>query len=201
VVRSWFNLTIGMAVLAAAPLSAQQRFVVAPAGNEARYLVREQLLGIDFPSDAVSRTSAIQGMVVFAANGALVKSESKFTIDLSSMKSDSDRRDNWVRRNLFVVDTFPKAEFVPTAVRGLTFPLAEPGQVTFQVIGDLTVRGVTKPTTWTVTAHREGDAVAGRAVTSFKFADFNLPIPRVRSVLSVEDDIRLEYDFRLTATQ
>lgn len=62
-------------------------------------------------------------------------------------------------------------------------------------------RETTKPTTWTVTAHRDGEAVAGTASTRFKFADFNLPIPRVRSVLSVEDDIKLEYDFRFIAAK
>jgi polyisoprenoid-binding protein YceI len=196
VVRSLFYLTTGVALLAAAPLSAQQRFVTAPEGNEARYRVREQLLGVDFPSDAVSKTNAIQGAVVFDAKGALVKGESKFTIDLTSMKSDSDRRDNYVRRNLFVSDSFPRADFVITEVRGLKLPVANTGEVAFELVGDLTVRGVTKPTTWTVTARQDGDAIAGTAATRFKFADFGMTIPRVRSVLSVEDDIKLEYDFR-----
>jgi polyisoprenoid-binding protein YceI len=195
VVGSLFRLSTGIVLLTAAPLSAQQRFVTAPQGNEARYLVREQLLGVDFPSDAVSKTSAVQGTVVFDAKGALVKGESKFSIDLTSLKSDSDRRDNYVRRNLFVVDSFPRAEFVVTEVRGLKLPLAA-SEAKFELVGDLTVRGVTRPTTWTVTARRDGDAIAGTAATRFKFADFSMTIPRVRSVLSVEDDIRLEYDFR-----
>jgi hypothetical protein len=38
--------------------------------------------------------------------------------------------------------------------------------------------------------------VVGTATTRFPFGRFDLEIPRVRSVLSVDDDIRLEYDFR-----
>jgi polyisoprenoid-binding protein YceI len=193
---SILRLIAAIGVLVASPLSAQQKYVLASEGNEARYLVREQLLGLDFPSDAVSKTSAIQGGVVLNAQGGIVRGESKFIIDLTSLKSDSDRRDNWVRRNLFAVDTFPSVEFVPTEARGLKLPLPA-GQITFELVGDLTVRGVTRPTTWIVTAQRDGDAVVGKAATRFKFADFNLRVPRVRSVLSVEDDIRLEYDFRL----
>jgi hypothetical protein len=41
--------------------------------------------------------------------------------------------------------------------------------------------------------------VRGRAETSFTFEEFGLEIPRVRSVLSVVNEIRLEYDFRLIA--
>lgn len=60
----------------------------------------------------------------------------------------------------------------------------------------MTVRGETRPVVWDVTARRDGSAVVGTASTRFPFSRFDLEIPRVRSVLSVDDDIRLEYDFR-----
>jgi hypothetical protein len=36
-----------------------------------------------------------------------------------------------------------------------------------------------------------------RARTAFRFADFNLPIPRLARLLSVDDNIRLEADLVL----
>jgi polyisoprenoid-binding protein YceI len=129
--------------------------------------------------------------------GGVVAERSRFTIDLASLESDSDRRDNFVRRNTLQTEAHPAAIFVPTGFRGVEFPLPEAGEITFQLVGDLTVRDVTRPATWDVTASVEGGVVAGTARTGFTFDDFELQKPRVASVLSVADDIRLEYDFRL----
>jgi polyisoprenoid-binding protein YceI len=82
-------------------------------------------------------------------------------------------------------------------LKGLTLPLARSGELKFELIGDLTVKGVTKPTTWAVTASPRDGGLARTAGTKFTFADFNLTKPRVASVLSVNDDITLESDFHL----
>jgi hypothetical protein len=64
-------------------------------------------------------------------------------------------------------------------------------------VGDLTVRDQTRPVTWEVTAKLVQGVLTGQATTQFTFADFAINKPRVASVLSVNDDIRLELDFRL----
>ena len=91
----------------------------------------------------------------------------------------------------------PTVELAPTALNGLTVPLPKSGTKKLQLVGNLTVKGVTKPTTWDVDATFNGDRVNGTAVTSFTFADFNLQQPRVPVVLSVSDSIKLEYTFSL----
>lgn len=176
------------------------RLAVAPEGNSARYRVREQLLGRDFPNDAVGETVDIAGAIAVDSSGALVAGESRIIVGVSAITSDSDRRDGYVRRRLLVTDTFPSVEFVPTEVRGLP-ALAESsartGAQSFEMIGDLTVRGVTRPTTWQVTAEYADGRVTGSAATAFTFADFQMEKPTVRSVISVADTIKLEYDFAL----
>jgi polyisoprenoid-binding protein YceI len=173
------------------------RLVVAPEGNEARYRVREQLAGVDLPNDAVGRTTAVTGVLVLDKTGAIVASQSEFTIDLSTLASDQARRDNYVRRNTLLTAEYPRAVFVPTAVSGLTFPLPAAGEAKFQVVGNLTLRAVTRPVTWDVTARFDNGTVTGVAQTKFTFAEFEMTKPRVARVLSVDDDIRLEYEFRL----
>ena len=203
--RAWLlpaALICAFAALASATgLAAQDdgriRLVVAPEGNEARYLVREQLAGFDFPNDAVGRTTNVQGMIVVEADGSVVSDSSRFVIDMASLATDSDRRDNYVRRNTLETEAHPTAVFVPTDLRGLTFPLPSMGDVSFTVVGDLTIRGVTKPTTWEVTGHVMNGGISGEAKTSFTFEEFEMTKPSVRRVLSVNDDITLEYTFRL----
>ena len=172
------------------------RYVVAPTGNEARYRVREQLVGFDLPNDAVGATKAITGRVVVESDGKVVKDSSKILIDLSTLKSDKGRRDGYLRRASLETSKYPKAEMVPTALQGVVVPLAPGTSKTFAVVGDLTIRGVTHPTTWQVTARAEGKDIVGTAATAFTFKDFSLEQPRASVVLSVADTIKLEYDFR-----
>jgi polyisoprenoid-binding protein YceI len=113
------------------------------------------------------------------------------------LKSDQSRRDNYLRRSTLETSKFPKAELVPVALEGLLLPIGDGTSQTFVVRGDLTVHGVTRPTTWQVTARGQGKDVVGTAATAFTFKDFGLEQPRVPVVLSVADTIRLEYDFRL----
>ena len=176
-------------------------FVPAPTGNQARYRVREQLVGHDLPNDAVGVTDGITGTLVVGDDGAIVPSESKFTINVATLKSDRDRRDGYVRRRILQTDSFPTVQLAPTAIRGLPTPLPTSGEHAFQLIGDLTVRGVTHPTTWHVKATFDGNHVTGSASTGFTFEDFGLMQPKVSILLSVADSIHLEYDFNLVPSQ
>jgi polyisoprenoid-binding protein YceI len=187
---------------ALAPLTvAGTRYVVAPSGNEVRYRVREQLVGFDLPNDAIGKSTAVTGVVAIDDAGKIIRDASRFVIDAGTFASDRDRRDNYVRGRLLEAAQYPSVVFVPTEARGITLPPSGSGTSTFDLIGDLTVRGVTRPTTWRVTATVTNDQVSGSATTKFAFADFQMAKPQVRSVLSVADTIALEYDFRLVREQ
>ncbi len=175
------------------------RFTVAATGNTARYRVREQLMGKDLPNDAVGETAEITGTItVDSTTGTLVAGQSKFVINTGAFKSDADRRDGYVRGRLLDAAKFPTVEFVPTTVRGLTASAAmASGTKTFQLVGDLTVKGVTRPTTWTVTAQQAPGRATGSASTKFTFADFSMTPPKVPILLSVADTIALEFDFTM----
>ena len=184
------------------PASAQTseaalRYRVVAERSAARYRVREQLAGISFPSDAVGTTSAIDGSVSFDAQGRVRPSDSRLTVDLRMLRSDRDRRDSYVRRNTLETERHPTAVFTPSEVRGLPSPLPQTGTASLELIGDLTIRETTRRLTWEATATFNGREVGVQAKTSFRFADFGLSIPRVASVLSVEDTIRLETDLLL----
>jgi polyisoprenoid-binding protein YceI len=182
---------------AAALSEGQLRLVVAPEGNEARYLVTEQLARLKLPSDAIGRTKAVTGQIVLDADGAVIADQSHFTVDLSTLASDSRMRDNYLRRNVLETADYPNAEFVPSEVSGLPSPLPTAGPVAFQITGGLTVRDVTHAVTWDFAGEVQGDTLTGTASTAFTFEDFDLTQPRVPVVLSLEDNIRLELDLTL----
>src|SRR5688572_33222208 len=49
------------------------RFVVAPMGKEVRYGIREQLVRVDLPNDAIGRTSDVSGGIALSTSGELIR--------------------------------------------------------------------------------------------------------------------------------
>jgi polyisoprenoid-binding protein YceI len=195
--RRWIQTLLVLVVVAAVAVGAGAATLeVVPAASEARYLVREQLAGLSFPNDAVGTTQRVSGTIALDGEGRVAPG-SKFTVDLRSLRSDEERRDNYLRERTLTTASFPYAEFVPREIRGLPFPLPGAGRATVQLLGDLTIRGVTRPTTWEGTVEFSGGTVRLQARTAFTFADFALTQPRVMRVLSIEDKIRLEVDLTL----
>jgi polyisoprenoid-binding protein YceI len=207
VLRSSARVTVGIALLAALVSAAHQpalaqgpassRYSIVAESSEVRYRVREQLAGFNFPNDAVGVTRAIEGAITFDPQGRVVTGESRFTVDLRTLKSNETRRDGYLRRNTLETDTYPTVTFIATEARRLPFPLPASGSVPFELVGDLTVKDATRRVTWKATATFDGTKVSVRARTAFHFGDFGLRQPRVTVVLSVEDDIKLEADLSL----
>ena len=163
----------------------------------ARYRVAEQLVGLSVLSDAVGTTNAVAGVIVIGPDGTVGR-DSRITIDLRTFKSDQEPRDNYIRRTLDT-DKVPMLEFVPTRTKGMPIPLPSPPQfqaIAFQLIGNLTLHGVTKEVALEVVAGLRGANVAGRATGTLLFSDFKIAKPAVPVLLSVDDKFQIEVEFR-----
>ncbi len=178
-----------------APAVVPIRLSVAPQGNQARFVVREQLARAELPNDAVGVTTAITGGITLDGRGGVDSTSSRIVVDLTTLKSDREMRDRFIKRRTIVTDSFPTAVLVVTGITGLPGTLPAAGTMTLVLTGHLTIHGVTRPSTWDVTAQANGTAITGKAVTRIQFGDFGMEQPRVAIVLSVVDDIKLEYDF------
>lgn len=171
------------------------RMVLTADNSTARFLVREQLAGFDFPNDAVGETNDISGVIMFNAEGAVIPGESSVVVDITGLTSDSNRRDGYIQRNTLDTANYPTVELVPIQTRNLEFPLPESGTGTFDIIGNLTIKEATQPTSWRVNVQYGEGTMSGTARTEFTFEEFGMEKPSVGSVLSVSDAIRLEIDF------
>jgi polyisoprenoid-binding protein YceI len=183
-------------VSAAAQAQVQQgastRLVIDSAASKASYHAHEQLVGRSLPSEAVGSTSSVSGSLVLAADGSIVADQSTISVDVSKLQSDESRRDNFIKSSTLQTSRFPMATFVPREAQGLPSPLPTSGQATFQLVGDLTVHGVTRPATWQVTAQFGDGTVSGTATTSVNISDFGMSPPKAGPVLSIEDGLTLE---------
>lgn len=173
------------------PAEARQFRIIAQE-SQACYRVREQLANVTLPGEAVGCTQDVEGVVMVLPDGTVVPESSRVQVNLSTLTSDESRRDRYVRSNTLETDRYPHATFVPRTIIDMPSPLPASGEVTFQVVGDLTLREVTREVTWEVTATVSGDRILMQAQTEFSFDEFQLERPRVPIVLAVEDPIRLE---------
>jgi polyisoprenoid-binding protein YceI len=173
-------------------------YQVVSSGSDAGYQVREQLARLSFPSDAIGTTKSVSGAIVLNSDGQVVPSQSKLVVDLTGLQSDSGMRDHYIQGNTLDTAQYPTATFVPTSIKGLSLPLPTAGSQSFQLLGNLTVHGVTKPVTWGVTSQASGNTVTGQATTSFTFEDFGMTPPKTMAVLSVQDHITLNVKLDLT---
>ena len=168
--------------------------------SKATIRVREQLVGVSLPSDALLTAMGAKGSFELNADGTF-ESGSKITFDLTTLSSDERDRDNFIKNDTLQVRQFPTAGFVPTKTSGLVLPLATSGTFTFTLTGNITIRGKTKEVTFDVTAKRDGSDLTATATAnpSWKFGDFGMTAPSVPfRVLSVTDEIRASIDIVAT---
>jgi polyisoprenoid-binding protein YceI len=163
-------------------------------GSKAIVRVNEQLADRTLPNDAVLTSDKVSGEFTVLPDGSFAPT-SKIVVDLTALESDNDLRDNTVKGGQVLnTRTFPQALFVPTRADGLQLPLPSSGSQTFKLTGQMTIRGVTKQLSFDVTAtHGASDLKATASVApAFQFGTFGMTQPRVFSVISIKDEIRLE---------
>lgn len=168
--------------------------------SRATVRVREQLVGVNLPSDAVLVATGATGTFLLKDDGTF-SSDSKITFDLTTLASDNRNRDDFVKSDTLQTRQFPRAELVPTKTTGLTLPLPVSGEFTFKLTGQMTIHGKTKEVTFDVSAKRSANELTATATAapSWKFADFGMTAPSVPfRVVSIVDEIRVAVDLVAT---
>jgi polyisoprenoid-binding protein YceI len=177
-------------------------FVVITAESEARYVVNEE-----FFADALSKLGIQPGAVVVTGVTPGVSGEiqlnfgqadlveaASFTVNMAGLRTDRAPRDEWLQDNAIQTNRFPEAQFVAASVSGLPASYTEGETINFQLNGDLTIRDMTNPVTFEVTATLSGDTIRGTAVRQMQLTDFGVSPPDFVNTLTVANDFRIEID-------
>ncbi|MDP9235989.1 MAG: YceI family protein [Chloroflexota bacterium] len=176
--------------VAADPLT----YKILPDRSEAAYFADEKLASLPLPSKAKGSTKDISGEFHLTADGFDLDTTktSQFTVNLKTIKSDKDMRDQRVQNIALETSKFPTAIFTATKVTGFDNSIPAGQEQTLQLTGMLDLHGVQKEVTWEVLARREGNVITGLATTSFKYGDFNIPVLKVANFVSVQDGVTLQ---------
>ncbi len=179
-------------------------YVIVPEGSRASYIVDEEFfggaldrLGIE-PGlvDTIGATQEVAGeMQLDFSNLPAPVVFSQFTVNLQSLTSDQSRRDKRIRETSLESNIYPLAEFTITSLDNTPAVFNEGEEVTFKANGDITIRDITQPTTFDVTAKLEGDTITGVTTANLKMTDFGFNPPSFANMFSVEDAFVVEVEF------
>jgi polyisoprenoid-binding protein YceI len=149
----------------------------------AGYRIDEELGNVGAHT-AVGRTPNVSGSL--RIDGSSITDVS-VTVDMTTLQSDDDRRDNQLRMRGLETDAFPTATFELTAPIDIPQGPKEGETVTAEATGDLTLHGVTKQVTVPIQARWTGDRIEVVGSVDVALADFGIEPPTGFFVLSVAD--------------
>lgn len=117
-------------------------------------------------------------------------------INARTLVTDNDFRNRAIQNEILDTGAYEFITFTPTAVNGLPSSAAVGEEIRFQIEGDLTIRDVTQPVVFEVTATAVSSTqIAGSATAVIERDAFGLRIPSVPSVANVEEEIELIIEF------
>lgn len=188
----------GIAPTSSSPVSltGTSTFQVVPAQTTASYSVYENLIFEDKPNnDAIGTTHSVQGSFQIRTSTSPLVVAMNIKVDLSTLQSDSQMRDNYVRRHALETDTYPMATFVSTETQGLPTSYSDGQTVHFQLIGNMTMHGKTNKEVFDVQGKVVGNTVTGTATTTLYMTDFGIQPPNLANIAIAQNKVVITLTF------
>lgn len=175
--------------------SSQQLYKIDPTQSEASYSVQETILQTIEGRTVVGKTKGISGNILVDSKNFTQSRLGKITINVEQLTSDSNLRDERIRKSFLESSTYPEAVFIPENLLGLPERL-EPNQTySFQIEGYLTVKTTTAKTTWDATISLQDDKLIGSASTTIYMSTFGVGPISIAGLLETKDEMKLAIDF------
>ena len=160
----------------------------------AGYRVQEELSGIG-ANTAVGRTQNVTGSMTI--DGTTI-TDLSVSVDMTSLQSDDDRRDNQLHERGLETDRFPTATFKLTEPIDVGTKPTQGQQIHVTATGDFTLHGVTKSVQVPITAQWSGDRIEAIASLDVALADYQITPPTGFLVLSIADTGTVEMHLLFT---
>jgi polyisoprenoid-binding protein YceI len=169
-------------------------FSLSQAGSQVRFELDEDLRGERIT--VVGTTDQVAGEFAIDASDLSKTQVGTIQINARGLATDNNFRNRAIQNQILDTGSFEFITFTPTSVIGLSGIATAGETLTFSLQGDLTIRDLTLPVTFTVSAALQADGtITGTATAMIKRSDFGLNIPSVPNVANVEEEVQLTIDF------
>ncbi len=168
-------------------------FVIDGERSQVRFVIDEVLRGQ--PTTVTGVNNQVNGNMLVDPSNPAATEIGMLTIGAGAFVTDSGQRNGAIQRFILQSGQHPTITFAPTQLSGLPASATVGDSFDFQVSGDLTIRDITNPVTFDVTANIVSDGeLQLSGSTQILRGDFSLSIPQVPFVASVTDEVALEFD-------
>lgn len=184
---------------AEAPAAGARVFTIDSAASEVRFQLDEDLRGER--KTVIGTTDQVAGQLSLNLADLSQTEVGIIQINARTLLTDNNFRNRAIQNEILDTGQFEFITFTPTGVEGLPATAAVGDTVTFTLTGDLTIRDITLPATFTVEATAVSDTqITGSATAIVNRVDYDLQIPSVPNVANVEEDVELYIDFTANAS-
>jgi len=167
---------------------------IVPGESQARFELDEILKGS--PKHVVGTTDQVAGEILINIDDPSQIQVGTILVNARALSTDNNFRNRAIANSILETGTYEFITFAPTDIIG--FPgspvLGEP--ISFQIIGDLTVRDLTNEVVFDVSATPVSESrLEGSASATILRGDYDLTIPSVPQVADVSEEVILKLDF------
>ena len=145
------------------------------------YRVKETIVGQK--TEGVGRTSEITGSLTIVDEQVTA---AEFTVDMTTLKSDSTRRDRQVNTRILDTVNFPTSTFTLKEPITLTPEALAGSDFSVDTTGTFTLRGVTKDIDLTLIARLVDDVIEVNGSIQIVFTDWSIPDPSISGIIVVD---------------
>ena len=178
------------------PTTVLHTFQIVPAQTTASYSVYENLIFQNKPNnDAIGTTHGVKGNFRIQTGTSPLINAMTMTVDLTTLQTDSQMRDNYVRQNALQTDTYPTATFVSVSTQGLPSSYTDGQSVHFQLIGNLTMHGKTNKAVFDVQGKVVGKTITGTASSSLYMTDYGITPPNLANIAISQNKVLVTVSF------
>ena len=173
-------------------------YEVQQSGSTVRFLLDEVLRGNDFT--VVGKTNQIAGQILIDVDDPTASQLGLVQVNARTIVTDNENRNRAIRNEILDVDAYEFISFEATVLENLPDSIVVGETYAFSIVGMLTIRDVSQEVRFDASLSIDAaDQISGSASTTVLYADYNLIIPSVPFVASVEDEVLLEIEFTATA--
>lgn len=182
-----------------APAGGASVFTIDSAASEVRFQLDEDLRGER--KTVVGTTNQVAGQLSLNLADLSQTQVGVIQINARTLQTDNNFRNRAIQNEILDTGAFEFITFTPTGVEGLPAAAAVGEMVTFTLTGDLTIRDITLPATFTVEATVVSETqITGSATAVVNRVDYDLQIPSVPNVANVEEEVELYINFTANAS-
>ena len=179
--------------------AALRTYQISSTDSTVTFALDEELMGQ--PKTVVGTTNQVAGEIAVNLADLSTAQVGVIQINARGLTTDNNMRTRTMQNRILETGEFEFITFTPTLVNGLSARAVVGESVSFTISGDLTIRDITQPVVFNVTATVVSETqMSGTATAIVNRGDFDLQIPSVPNVANVEEEVELTIEFIANAS-